>query len=202
MSIWLALPLVDLFSRSLETNSDADIDPTSSWWWQCWPKLSQGCWCKLLQGWWHDVLWGCWHNVDPKWSQTALHYCPKHVLATYHSVAIIMYTRWTQHLSHRSNRTHRIQSNWLGVRFLWEEESFALLNQCPESVGCLDPGCVSNASGTLQPRLYEGSLFDSNRLIHQQNVNPSETNTHSSQTLWVTSPVLLSTSRFFHTSWS
>jgi len=57
----------------------------------------------------------------------------------------------------------------LSVRFRREEASFALLNRRPESVGCLDPGCVRNASGTLRPRSYDGSRSDCYRLIVVEN---------------------------------
>ena len=36
---------------------------------------------------------------------------------------------------------------------------FALMNPCPEFVGCLDPRCIRNTSRTLLPRLYGGSQF-------------------------------------------
>jgi hypothetical protein len=39
-------------------------------------------------------------------------------------------------------------------------ESIASWNCRPESVGCPEPRCVRNASGTLRPRSYEGLRFD------------------------------------------
>ena len=50
--------------------------------------------------------------------------------------------------------------------------SFASWNLHPESVGCLEPGCVNNASGTLRPRSFEGSRFDCYGLIVGENGVP------------------------------
>ena len=57
------------------------------------------------------------------------------------------------------------------MRFLREEESesFASWNCRPESVGCADPACIRNASGTLPPRSYEGSRFHCYCLIVVEN---------------------------------
>jgi len=127
----------------------------------CWPELLRGRWSELLRGCWHDVLRGCWQDADPNSCQTALRTRPERVLSTCRSVAVISYTRRTQHRGHRSHHSHRSHlSGW--VRFRREEasESFASWNGRPESVGYPDPGCIRNASGTLRPRLYEGSRFD------------------------------------------
>jgi len=155
---------------------DADVDPNSSCWCRCWPELLQGCWSELLWGWWQDVLRGCWQDVDPNSCQTALRTRPERVLSTYRSVAVISYTRRTQyrgHCSHRSHRGHhshrRPLSGWVRLRREEASESFASWNRRPESVGCPDPGCVHNASGTLLPRSYEGSRSDCYRSIVVEN---------------------------------
>jgi len=37
-----------------------------------------------------------------------------------------------------------------------------MLYRCSDSVGCSDPGCVCNASGTVRPRSYDASRLDCN----------------------------------------
>jgi len=73
--------------------------------------------------------------------------------------------RWTQLCSHRSHYSHRGPDNHRiplhgCVRYRTEEALFAMLYRCPDSVGCCDPGCVCNPSGTVWPRSYEALGLD------------------------------------------
>jgi len=62
-----------------------------------------------------------------------------------------------------------------------------------------DAICRGNSLGfelaSRSPSVTNWALCQASEILHQQNVNWFRSNTQSSQTLWETSPVLLSTSR-------
>jgi hypothetical protein len=115
------------------------------------------------------VLTRCFPNS----CQSALCTCPECILLTYCSVAVILYTRTTEHCGHRTHRSHCSHCSSLSSsepsHRQEASQSCASWNRRPQSIGWPDPGCVCNTSGTLRPRLCESPQFDCYRLIVVEN---------------------------------